>query len=640
MRASMWLRRWRRAPRPAWSSATASRPSASRRAASPPTPASRPPAARSPRPTSSSRPQQLDVLAVTGTNGKTSTAWWLAQALSALPPAAALRLVGAGSARLGVGVPPRCGVSTGLTTPDPVLLQQQLARALSTRACSACAIEASSIGIAERPPGRHAHPRRGLHQFHAGPSRLPRQHGGLLGGQGARCSAGRACRRRWSTSTTPRAPSWPAIAARRRAGPVDVSRAGEPARLQAQRHPLRRRRACASTVLRRRRTPSSCPRRLIGHYNVSNLLGVIAAMRALGVPLATAVQACARAARRCPAAWNALGGAGPAAGGGGLRPHARCAGQGACWRCGRWPQQRGGKLWCVFGCGGDRDAAKRPLMGAVADTARRPGGGHQRQPAQRRARKPSSARSCWVCAGTAPCRCKPTGRRPLPRRCAQAAARDVVLLAGKGHEDYQEIAGMQACRSPTRTAGRAGACSQRAAHGASRMSAHDDPAAGRCSGSPVRAWWATARWCVQRVHTRHAHACSPATCSWRSRASASTPMTFCRRRRPRAPWRRSAHDAAALRPAGLPGLVVPDSKLALGQLAAGWRAQFNLPLIAVTGSNGKTTVTQMIAVHPARLASRRPCLATEGNFNNDIGVPLTAAAPARARTSWRWSSWA
>lgn len=74
--------------------------------------------------------------------------------------------------------------------------------------------------------------------------------------------------------------------------------------------------------------------------------------------------------------------------------------------------------------------------------------------------------------------------------------------------------------------------------------------------------------------------------------------------------------------AGLPGLEVADSKLALGQLAAGWRSQFHLPLIAVTGSNGKTTVTQMIA---AILQAWKPdgAFATAGNLNNDIGVPLT-----------------
>ena len=72
----------------------------------------------------------------------------------------------------------------------------------------------------------------------------------------------------------------------------------------------------------------------------------------------------------------------------------------------------------------------------------------------------------------------------------------------------------------------------------------------------------------------------------------------------------------------LPGLLVNDSKHALGQLAKGWRAQFDLPLIAVTGSNGKTTVTQMIACI-LRAYQTEYAFATVGNLNNDIGVPLT-----------------
>lgn len=74
--------------------------------------------------------------------------------------------------------------------------------------------------------------------------------------------------------------------------------------------------------------------------------------------------------------------------------------------------------------------------------------------------------------------------------------------------------------------------------------------------------------------------------------------------------------------AGLPGLEVGDSRAALGQLAAAWRSVLRGPLIAVTGSNGKTTVTQMIAsILQAHLGQQ--ALATQGNFNNDIGVPLT-----------------
>lgn len=75
-------------------------------------------------------------------------------------------------------------------------------------------------------------------------------------------------------------------------------------------------------------------------------------------------------------------------------------------------------------------------------------------------------------------------------------------------------------------------------------------------------------------------------------------------------------------PAGVPGIEVDDTKLALGQLAAGWRSQFALPLIAVTGSNGKTTVTQMIATI-LREWQGENALATQGNLNNDIGLPLT-----------------
>ena len=72
----------------------------------------------------------------------------------------------------------------------------------------------------------------------------------------------------------------------------------------------------------------------------------------------------------------------------------------------------------------------------------------------------------------------------------------------------------------------------------------------------------------------------------------------------------------------LAGLQVPDTRIALGQLAKGWRAQFNLPVIAVTGSNGKTTVTQMLA-SILRTGWGDDALATQGNLNNDIGVPQT-----------------
>jgi UDP-N-acetylmuramoyl-tripeptide--D-alanyl-D-alanine ligase len=78
-------------------------------------------------------------------------------------------------------------------------------------------------------------------------------------------------------------------------------------------------------------------------------------------------------------------------------------------------------------------------------------------------------------------------------------------------------------------------------------------------------------------------------------------------------------------PAGfkLPALVVPDTRAALGEIGAYWRRQFDIPVIGVTGSNGKTTVKEMIAAILAAEFGADRYLATRGNLNNDIGVPLT-----------------
>lgn len=80
-------------------------------------------------------------------------------------------------------------------------------------------------------------------------------------------------------------------------------------------------------------------------------------------------------------------------------------------------------------------------------------------------------------------------------------------------------------------------------------------------------------------------------------------------------------DAGKL-PAGVSAVVVDDTRLALGRLAAAWRARFALPVIAVTGSNGKTTTKEMIAAI-LKVAHGAAVLSTRGNLNNDIGLPLT-----------------
>ncbi|MRW91626.1 UDP-N-acetylmuramoyl-tripeptide--D-alanyl-D-alanine ligase [Duganella sp. FT80W] len=73
----------------------------------------------------------------------------------------------------------------------------------------------------------------------------------------------------------------------------------------------------------------------------------------------------------------------------------------------------------------------------------------------------------------------------------------------------------------------------------------------------------------------------------------------------------------------LPAIVVPNTLAALGQIANWWRRQFDMPVIGVTGSNGKTTVKEMIAAILAAAHGEEGRLATRGNLNNEIGVPLT-----------------
>ncbi len=73
-----------------------------------------------------------------------------------------------------------------------------------------------------------------------------------------------------------------------------------------------------------------------------------------------------------------------------------------------------------------------------------------------------------------------------------------------------------------------------------------------------------------------------------------------------------------------PSIVVEDTRIALGKLAAHWRQRFSVPLAAITGSNGKTTVKEMLAaILRAETGDADSVLATEGNLNNDIGCPLT-----------------
>lgn len=368
--------------------------------------------------------KQLQTIAITGTNGKTSTAWWLAQALGKLD--CKCGVVGT----LGIGVPGAM-VFNGLTTPDPVLLQQQLRRFVDED-FAACVIEASSIGIAEQRLDAtqlqvavftnftqdHLDYHGAMSAYWAAKESLftwPGLQSAVINVDDAK---GRALNLLLTTSS------------------IDVWTVAidEPARLQAeaiQQHAGR----LSFTVLEgdERRTVSTSA---IGLYNVSNLLGVLGALRALGLPLKDAAIACCNLSA-VPGRLNTLSQTG--------QPlvvidyaHTPDAIEKVLLALKPVAQARGGQLWCVFGCGGDRDALKRPLMAATAQknadqivlTSDNP-----------RSENPAAIISQMLLGLTHSDSVRVQVDRGLAIAEALASAKpaDVVLLAGKGHENYQEI---------------------------------------------------------------------------------------------------------------------------------------------------------------------------------------------------------
>ena len=384
--------------------------------------------------------QQIDVLAVTGTNGKTSTSWWLAQALQALSPPLPCGLIGT----LGVGRVPAPGapedtsiVSTGLTTPDPVLLQQTLRR-FADEGLVACAIEASSIGIAERRLD-------GTHIRTAIFTNFTQDHLDYHGSMAAYWLA-KAELFDWpglrAAVINLDDPKGVELAATLSARALDVwtvsLRREAGARLSAQ--DIRMGSQGVHFTVCEGGERITLATQALGDYNVSNLLGVIATLRTLGVSLAAAVEAC-RVLRPVPGRMEFQGGDGlPLA----VVDYAHTPDALAQVLQALRPlaEQRGGRLWCVFGCGGDRDPHKRPLMGAAA--AR-----HADRVVLTNDNPRSEAPEAIVAqirpglAGLGATEIVLDRAQAITGALRQAAANDVVLVAGKGHEDYQETAGVR-----------------------------------------------------------------------------------------------------------------------------------------------------------------------------------------------------
>ncbi len=372
---------------------------------------------------------RLDVLAVTGTNGKTSTAWWLADALN--------RLAGKGCAvvgTLGMGRPPALDY-TGMTTPDPVRLQRAFAQ-FADEGLAACAIEASSIGIAER---RLDGTRMRVAVF----TNFTQDH---LDYHGSMADYWLAKRELFGWNGLQAAvvnvddPAGAQLHAELGGTALDLWSIA----LDADARLVARDVALGEQGLRFTVTEGAAQQvlqtRVIGQYNILNLLGVLATLRSLGVPLADAVDACSHL-QPVPGRMQRLVAPG--------QPlvavdyaHTPDALDKALRALRPLAAERGGRLWCVFGCGGDRDAGKRPLMGAVAQ--------QQADQVLVTSDNPRSEDPATIIHQILQGTIAGASVQPEPDRAAaiaaaigQADALDVVLIAGKGHEDTQETAGVR-----------------------------------------------------------------------------------------------------------------------------------------------------------------------------------------------------
>ena len=381
---------------------------------------------------------------VTGTNGKTSCAVWLGQAFARLGETAAV--IGT----LGVGLFRERQQAefdaTGYTTPDAVLLASKLDEVRQAGA-TALAIEVSSIGLEQ---GRTS----GMHFDVALFTNLTRDH---LDYHGTMDSYEAAKRKLFE---------WPGLK-------TAVLNLDDPAGLRLVHHLKTHHRALPLTgytlhdaatqpdidgvamlrasQLRSRNagteyhldTPeggATVRTQLVGHFNISNTLAVMGALLAKGVPLKAAVEAI-EALHSAPGRMQQVGGQDA--------PmvvidyaHTPDALEKTLEALHQVAQERGGELWCVFGCGGDRDPGKRPQMGRIAQTAE-----HVLVTSDNPRSEDPAAIIAQIVAGMDASHASSRMQAIEDRAAAilsavrHAAKPDVILLAGKGHEPYQEIKG-------------------------------------------------------------------------------------------------------------------------------------------------------------------------------------------------------
>ena len=386
---------------------------------------------------------EMFTVAVTGTNGKTSCALWLARALAR--PGAPSGVIGT----LGVGLLHASRAknevefdATGFTTPDAVLLQEKL-QELHIAGAQALAIEASSIGLVQ---GRM----NGMHVDAAVFTNLTRDHLDFHGDMAAYEAA--------KTSLF----FWPGLKIavinlddemgprlvqkmlQRPAAPgtyipqiitysvQGASIEGIPALLAKD---VRSRHAGTEFHLSSPFGTTQIKTHMVGLFNVSNVLAVLAVLLGKGVPL-RAAQDAIEALTPAPGRMQQLGGADA--------PmvvidyaHTPDALEKTLTTLRVVARERQGELWCVFGCGGDRDPGKRPQMGKLAELA-----DHILVTSDNpRSEDPHTIIEQILAGISKPAQAIDDRAAAILFAVKHAAKHDVILIAGKGHENYQEIAG-------------------------------------------------------------------------------------------------------------------------------------------------------------------------------------------------------
>lgn len=371
----------------------------------------------------------MSVLAVTGTNGKTTTSWLLASALELLGRrAAVVGTLGAGATGAAAHRAP-----LGNTTPGAVELQRLLA-ALREDGYAAVAMEASSIGIEQ-------HRLAGTQLAVAVFTNLSRDHLDYHGTMeayaeakaplfswpglaGAVLNGDDPCALRWQAEGRVRADRVLTYGSQGRGHDIellDIAPAPRGMRF----------------AVRIEGRELSVETRLVGGFNAGNLMAVIGALRVLG----HGIDEIAGVLGRLDAPAGRM-----ETFGGDQAPlcvvdyaHSPDALEKALTVL---RERTGGALWCVFGCGGNRDRGKRPQMGSIAARI----ADHVLVTSDNPRDEDPAAIIAEIVAGAADASkvaVEPDRARAIARAVAAAAVGDTVLVAGKGHEDYQEIAGVR-----------------------------------------------------------------------------------------------------------------------------------------------------------------------------------------------------